>query len=374
MRFDGLIHDFLAMSRQLLGGETGDGQGGGRPAQCLRPLNSTSAIDADLAHRAEATARRVGRRRSRRSWPACRPNCGASTPVDKTYCVKRALPRLNVAQEWLAPVRRNVEEVRWLRFAATVAPRQVPAVVADDAQAGIAILELVRPGALDELENAVAAGPGATRRRHRNGRTARRAASRAAREQPELAQSFDNMDLLSALRLEPFFVAAMDANPEVAHRLREAVDHLTHLSHRADPRRRQSEEHSDPHLAAAGAARRRVRLLGRSGVRRGVSVRASVPEVGARVAISRDGSTRRSRRLIDAYEAAAPEPVNERLLLLVPALLIARVDGKSPVEYLNEKVRTKVRATAVRLLLDPPPSIARLHRRLAPDVLPVAMP
>jgi hypothetical protein len=34
------------------------------------------------------------------------------------------------------------------------------------------------------------------------------------------------------------------------------------------------------------------------------------------------------------------------------------MDGKSPADYMNEKVRTKVRATASRLLLDPPPSIA----------------
>ena len=65
-------------------------------------------------------------------------------------------------------------------------------------------------------------------------------------------------------------------------------------------------------------------------------------------------------RLVDAYEPAAPEPVSERLCLLVPALLLARVDGKSPVEYLNPKVRAKVRANAVRFLLTPPASFTQL--------------
>jgi len=38
--------------------------------------------------------------------------------------------------------------------------------------------------------------------------------------------------------------------------------------------------------------------------------------------------------------------------------LIARVDGKLLVDYLNEKVRIKVRAIVVRLLLDLSSSIA----------------
>jgi hypothetical protein len=63
-----------------------------------------------------------------------------------------------------------------------------------------------------------------------------------------------------------------------------------------------------------------------------------------------------NRRLVEAYEAAGPEPVAERLCLLVPALILARIDGKSPVEYLTDKVRTKVRDTAVRTLLNPPGS------------------
>ena len=96
-------------------------------------------VDADLARRAEAMLGVSGATFT----PMV---AGVSSELwridvgDKTYCVKRALPRLNVAEEWLAPVRRNAEEVRWLRFAATVAPRQVPAVVADDAEARIAIL------------------------------------------------------------------------------------------------------------------------------------------------------------------------------------------------------------------------------------------
>jgi hypothetical protein len=42
--------------------------------------------------------------------------------------------------------------------------------------------------------------------------------------------------------------------------------------------------------------------------------------------------------------------VEARTATLLPALLLARVDGKSPVEYLSQPQKDLVRATARRLL------------------------
>jgi len=45
---------------------------------------------------------------------------------------------------------------------------------------------------------------------------------------------------------------------------------------------------------------------------------------------------------------------------LVPALVLARVDGKSTVEYLKDQVQTRVRNTALRLLEQPPATFREL--------------
>src|SRR3546814_11961531 len=45
--------------------------------------------------------------------------------------VKRPLPQLRVAAEWLAPVERGTSEVRWLRRARGVDPAIAPAVLAE---------------------------------------------------------------------------------------------------------------------------------------------------------------------------------------------------------------------------------------------------
>ena len=277
---------------------------------------------------------------------------------DRTYCVKRALPRLNVADEWIAPMRRNAEEVRWLRFAASVAPRQVPEVIAEDPDMNVAILSwfdparwtswkvqlmqgLVRPAVGTEMGELLAA------------------IHRSSAAQPELASAFDNIDLLSALRLEPFFIAAARDNPEVEHRLLEAVDHMkTH---------RTALVHGDvsPKNILIHISRPPVLLDAECACWADPAfdvafLSAHLLLKSAHVSRYRDWFYETIRRLMEAYERAAPEPVGDRLPLLVPALLLARVDGKSPAEYLSEKVRDKVRKNALRLLLEPAESFAAM--------------
>jgi hypothetical protein len=47
------------------------------------------------------------------------------------------------------------------------------------------------------------------------------------------------------------------------------------------------------------------------------------------------------------------EAVERRTAALLPALMLARVDGKSPVEYLDESGRTMARESGVSLILRP---------------------
>jgi hypothetical protein len=53
------------------------------------------------------------------------------------------------------------------------------------------------------------------------------------------------------------------------------------------------------------------------------------------------------------------DALETRAAHLLPALLLARVDGKSPVEYVTQDGdRDKVRLVARRLLIDPPDRLA----------------
>ena len=52
--------------------------------------------------------------------------------VGRTFCIKRALPKLKVAQHWTAPIERNRYEWAWIGFAAAHCPDAVPTPIASD--------------------------------------------------------------------------------------------------------------------------------------------------------------------------------------------------------------------------------------------------
>ena len=52
--------------------------------------------------------------------------------------------------------------------------------------------------------------------------------------------------------------------------------------------------------------------------------------------------------------------LDARIAALLPALLLARADGKSPAEYLTADDKVKVRAFARPRIVDPPTTIAAI--------------
>jgi hypothetical protein len=63
-----------------------------------------------------------------------------------------------------------------------------------------------------------------------------------------------------------------------------------------------------------------------------------------------------SRSYLSEVRWEDPQDFEERAASLLPGLLLARVDGKSPVEYVNaDRQRSLVRQTARKLLLEDSP-------------------
>ena len=64
--------------------------------------------------------------------------------------------------------------------------------------------------------------------------------------------------------------------------------------------------------------------------------------------------------LVEAY--APDEDTARRTAALLPALLLARVDGKSPVEYLDSSGQNHVRQTAGPLIAHPPLTLGEVRK------------
>ena len=159
---------------------------------------------------------------------------GVSSDIWKVHlsrgpvCVKRALPRLRVAQVWEAPVDRNRYERLWLETAGKLAPGLAPRVLAHD-DAGFFAMEFLdgerHPLWKSELRDgradpAFAARVGAD--------VARIHAATA--DDRQTAQSFRSDANFHALRLEPYLLATARAHPALAARL-EAIAGATAATH-----------------------------------------------------------------------------------------------------------------------------------------------
>jgi hypothetical protein len=63
-----------------------------------------------------------------------------------------------------------------------------------------------------------------------------------------------------------------------------------------------------------------------------------------------------------------PQAMEKRVTELLPALMLARIDGKSPVEYLAETSRATVRALAIPLISHPVATLGKFVNTLRAEL------
>jgi aminoglycoside phosphotransferase (APT) family kinase protein len=282
-----------------------------------------------------------------------------------TVCIKRALARLKVAAQWLAPLERNTAEVAWMRFASTLVPGFVPQIIAEDQTARAFAMAYLDPENYRVWKDELLAGNAKIFTARQLG--ARLAAiHQASAGKCDLAQSFANDASFFALRLEPYFLAAAEANPDCAAELIQLSDD-TAATKRA--------------LVHGDVSPKNI-LIGSAGP---VLLDAECAWYGDPAfdiafclthlllkCLQRPEATARFLACFDAFNDAYfagvawenPADVEARAARLLPALMLARVDGKSPVEYLKTpEDLARVRSFTKPFIVDPPKTLDAIRNR-----------
>lgn len=296
------------------------------------------------------------------SYPTMEPlTGGVSSDIwrvelgDRVVCVKRALAKLKVAADWRAPIGRNAYEVAWFKTASQFVPNAVPRIIAHDPDDGLFVMEYLNPTEnrlwkTDLLE----------------GRADVRAAAEVAEVlvkihagtagNDDIARRFDTGETFHAIRLEPYLEATACAHPNLA-------DTLMALSSRTAA--------TTKTLVHGDVSPKNI-LLGPKGpvVLDAECAWFGDPAFDVAFCLNHlllKGAWRPQdnykylecfRRLGQRYlEGADWEPVEaleSRVATLLPGLFLARIDGKSPVEYLTRDTqKNKVRRAATALLKQP---------------------
>ncbi|MCC7050065.1 MAG: aminoglycoside phosphotransferase family protein [Alphaproteobacteria bacterium] len=270
-------------------------------------------------------------------------------------CVKRALSKLKVAADWRAPVERNAYEVEWMRVAGAVVPDTVPRLLGHDSDSGCFAMGYLDPGEFPLWKALLRAGKAepATARAV-GGRLVRIHAATAGR--PEVARAFATDHIFHSIRLDPYLLATAEKHPALALALRAVVD--------ATAGTRRALVHGD-------VSPKNI-LVGPKGP---VFLDAECAWYGDPAfdlafclnhlllkclwtPSARDQFLACFAALAEAYRAGiaweAPAAMEARTARLLPGLFLARVDGKSPVEYLTaEGDKDRVRRVASTLLRQP---------------------
>ncbi len=281
---------------------------------------------------------------------------------DKRFCLKFALPKLKVKEDWFAPVRRNRAEYEWLRVAGEVAPTTALRLFGcSETKYGFA-LEFLQGDDVYLWKSALMEG-------QKNDGEAEQVGDLLGRiHAASAANGFDTSHFLNeeefhAMRIEPYLLFTASRRPEVADELHglakmlsESKQVLVHgdVSPKNIFFRDQGPVLLDGECADMGDA-----SFDSAFCLNHLALKAiHLPDSRAFMLDQFEAFWKAYAVHVNWEDVADLE---KRVCMLMSAFMLARIDGKSPVEYLDPSVQPKVRDLAVFLLSSPVANVGALR-------------
>lgn len=287
---------------------------------------------------------------------------GVSSDIWRIYttrgplCVKRALPQLRVEALWLAPIERNRYEARWMQVANDAVPGSAPSLLGQYPELGVLVMSYLAPADHPLWKQQLRDGVARVDTARAVGATLGRIHAHSA-ARPELAAQFDSDAIFFDIRLEPYLLATATRHPALSDALRALVEqtqsHACALVHGDVSPKNILIGAAGPVLLDAECAWWGDPAFDLAFVLNHLLLKCLwTPH-------AREDFLHCFAALAESYlERVDWEPrqaLERRAAALLPGLLLARVDGKSPVEYITDEAqRNVVRRGAGALLHDPP--------------------
>ena len=282
---------------------------------------------------------------------------------DKTVCVKRALAKLKVEADWRAPTERNIYEWKWFNFVAeNFDEKLVPRPIAHDPEMQMLAMEYLAPEDFKNWKAELLKGETDAAFAARAGGFLGKIHARSAFDK-KIAEDFATERLFYALRIEPYLLATADKHASVAAQIKEIAEQtlaariaLVHgdvspkniLIGRENPVFLDAETawFGDPAFDLAFCLNH---FLLKSAFQ-------PLFEKGYK-----DCFKLFAESYLEEVVWESREAVEKRAARLLPVLYLARVDGKSPVEYIrDEETKNKIRRMALKHITDPKTRLAEI--------------
>jgi 5-methylthioribose kinase len=278
-----------------------------------------------------------------------------------SYCLKQALPQLLVAKEWKVPVERVFAEIDWLQTAETIVPGKVPHVIGHDKLTKSFVMEYLAGDHIvwksellaGRIDCAIARAVGDVIGRIHS----------ATAHSSAIAARFATDDNFYAIRLEPYLAETARVHPALASYLELLItrtqNHRAALVHGDLSPKNILVGPRGPVLIDAECA-----WFGDPAFDLAFCLNHFVLKSAHRPCLVHDYMSTFSALVATYFEHVRFEPPDElesRIATLLPALALARVDGKSPAEYLDQAGRGRLRDAAIKLLHKRESSLERVQ-------------
>ena len=293
--------------------------------------------------------------------------------VPQPVAVKRALAKLKVKADWRAPTERNAYEAAWITTARSAVPEAAPELLGRDVAADALIMRYLDPARYRLWKSELRDGRAVPDEAAAVGEALARIHAATA-QRDDVAAAFPTDRIFHDIRLEPYLLATGSRHPDLGRVMRDlaartAATRLALVHGDVSPKNiligpdgpvfldSECAWYGDPAFDLAFCLNHLLLKC------------LWTPEAAAAFLACFDA-------MAETYLAGVVwEPraaLEARAASLLPALLLARVDGKSPVEYLTEEApKSLVRGFARGLLTgEPPRHLAPIRHAWAEEVLP----
>lgn len=278
----------------------------------------------------------------------------------QSFCAKCALEKLKVDSEWHASPTRSFSEAAWLGWVASEFPGRAPTVFAMDRQDIVIIMSFLEPQDFPVWKDELLKGVISTDFAGEIGICLGQIHARSV-SQKDLRAQFPPNELFFDLRIEPYLLATAEALPEVAAELKELAESLNgdvsclihgDISPKNILCSSTGPVFLDAECACFGDPAFDIAFCLNHLTLKGVNDTARHREFGDAFV-----------SMWDAYKHCVNwelvKDLEGRVLQLLPAFQLARLYGRSPVEYIKHtEVKNHIREFAVAALKNP---FANLH-------------
>jgi tRNA A-37 threonylcarbamoyl transferase component Bud32 len=285
-------------------------------------------------------------------------------------CAKRALSKLRVAADWHAPVERNLFEARWLQVAHQASAACAPELLGQHPELGVLVMQYLDPAHYRLWKQELQTGKADAHTANAVGQVLSRIHSYAARNS-QLASEFPTDKIFFEIRLAPYLLATAERHPELAHALEELVfqtqNNAKTLVHGDVSPKNILSGSQGPVLLDAECATWSDPAFDLAFCLNHLLLKCLwTPSSSSDFLHCFEVL---SNSYLQSVDWELPAALEARAARLLPGLLLARVDGKSPVEYVTEEQqRDHIRRVASALLLKPASYLQEIAHAWAKDL------